>query len=424
MLGSLFADLGARQRAAGSAESDSGFAATAILEDPAEAEDRSRFVDRHLRDLFVSGEPAQALREHLAGSRAEVEGRRIVLLDPARSWAGAVLKALSDAGGQPIERLHLREQATLRTLAVIERTSIVRRPGEMLSICHADVRAGRGNADIPLALMERAHMTAVIVGPMQPHAIDAMLSTLWQAASRPAWRCPTLLFMLPPGAVWIASKIAGIAWPKAVQVQVRSESLSGAPAVWNAVLGIWDQVKEYRPWDEPKPPAAAGPSAVAMTPRPGTPRNGDDTAGPVALVPAGGARSAGAPSARPTALDAQRTSRALRDLLRSEGLLACAVADSASGLLLASEQRDGVSIDLDIVAAACARALRAQQLAGPAMGLLDPIEELTLGAGARQQVLRVLAKHPQRFIFTLLDRSRTNLALARLKLLEAEKTIG
>ena len=104
---------------------------------------------------------------------------------------------------------------------LIERTTaVVRRHDDTLKVYHADVRAtGRENAEIPLALMERSHMTAVIVGPMQPHAIDAMLNTLHEAASQPTWRCPTVLFMLPPGAVWIANKIAGSRGRHAVHVQ-------------------------------------------------------------------------------------------------------------------------------------------------------------------------------------------------------------
>ena len=87
----------------------------------------------------------------------------------------------------------------MRTLALIERTTIRRRQDEMLKVYHADVRAvGRENAEISLALMERAHMAAVIVGPMQPQAIDAMLTALHEAASQPDWHCPSLLFLLPP----------------------------------------------------------------------------------------------------------------------------------------------------------------------------------------------------------------------------------
>ena len=68
--------------------------------------------------------------------------------------------------------------------------------------------------------------------------------------------------------------------------------------------------------------------------------------------------------------------------------------------------------------------MRAQRLAAHGIGLPEPIDELSVGAGTRQLVLRVLAKHPQLFIVALLDRTRTKLALARLKLREAEQRIG
>jgi hypothetical protein len=155
------------------------------------------------------------------------------------------------AGG-PIERLHLREQTTLRTLATIERTTLVRRHEETLKIYHADVRApGRENAEIPIALMERSHMTTVVVGPMQPHAIDALLTSLLEAVSLPTWRCPNVLFMLPPSAVWIANKISAVPWPTRLHVHVLNESMTSASSVWNAMLGMWNHVKTQPAWEPP-----------------------------------------------------------------------------------------------------------------------------------------------------------------------------
>ena len=194
MLTSLFGDLGPardskkKPRDFDDTEPDSqGFAATAIMESVAtEVNERGQIIDRHLSDLVVTGSPAQAIREHFAATRADLEtaSSMITLLDPVGVWASSVIKALSDAGGRPIERLHLREKATLRTLAMIERTTLVRRQEDTLRIFHADVRApGPENAEIPVALMERSQMTAVIIGPMQPHAIDALLNSLRQATS-------------------------------------------------------------------------------------------------------------------------------------------------------------------------------------------------------------------------------------------------
>ncbi len=310
-----------------------------------------------------------------------------------------MIKSMSDASGQPIDRLHLREQDTLRTLALIERTTIRRRQGEMLKVYHADVRAaGRDNAEISLALMERAHMAAVIVGPMQPQAIDAMLTALHDAASQPDWRCPTLLFLLPPAAVWIANKIAGIAWQRALEVRIRDEPLTDASAAWSAVLGAWNRVKEQRLLDRRKGDVEF---AVQLVERRSAAAedSANDSAGPITIVPAELSTEAQpAPSSSAASIDARRASRALVELLRTNGLLACALVDSASGLVLAGEQRGASVADFDIAAAAAAQALRAQRLAARNAGLVAPIEELIVSAGMRQQVLRVLARQPELFM--------------------------
>jgi predicted regulator of Ras-like GTPase activity (Roadblock/LC7/MglB family) len=370
-------------------------------------------VDRHLQDLVVSGSPAAAIREHFATTRADLgtATRQVTLLDPTGVWASAVVKALSDAGGQPIERLHLRENGTLRTLAMIERTSLVRRHEDKLNIYHADVRApGADNAEIPVALMERSHMTTVIVGPMQPHAIDALLAALQHAVQMPGWRCPNLLFMLPPNAVWIANKISAVRWPARLHLHVIDEPLISASAVWNALLGVWNLVKLQPDWDS-APAAASVPEyliKVAELSAPPQPRQ----APAVPLARAGRA-----------VLDPARARQALSDMLPIEGLLGCAAVDATTGLVLARELREDQPVDMDVVGAACAQLLRDHRQAAAGMGLGGPVEEIMTSTGTRQQVLRVISRYPEVFVVALLDRQRTNLPLARYKLMELDKAL-
>ena len=419
MLTSLFGDLGPAQRPkpeGGAA--DGGFAATAIMESVAsEVNARGQVVDRHSHDLVVTGSPAQAIREHFADTRADLETATslITLLDPAGVWASAVIKALSDAGGRPIERLHLREHSTLRTLATIERTTLVRRHEDTLRIYHADVRApGSENAEIPVALMERSQMTTVIIGPLQPHAIDALLAALHAAAMLPTWRCPNLLFMLPPNAVWIANKVSAINWPARLHVHVLSESMTGASSVWNAMLGMWNHIKEQPGWE----PAAVAPSTGSSE----FPiRLGEFGAASAAPDPAA---ATGAPSVLRVSrevLDPARARLALAGMLSLDGLLGCAVVDSTTGLVLAREMRGESSVNMDLAAAACAQVLRAHQQAARSMGLTDQIDEVMTSAGSRQQVMRTVSRHPDLFLVVLLDRQHTNLALARFQLMEVER---
>ena len=133
---------------------------------------------------------------------------------------------------------------TLGTLAMIERTTLPRRAGDTLKVYHADVRGqGADVSAIPYALMERSDLTAVIVGPLPPSAIDEMLTQLRAAIASDTWHCPQLLFLLPVGASWIANKIEAMGWPVGLQVHTLAEPLTSASAVWNKLLAHWNQVK-------------------------------------------------------------------------------------------------------------------------------------------------------------------------------------
>jgi predicted regulator of Ras-like GTPase activity (Roadblock/LC7/MglB family) len=430
MLTSLFGDLGSgsdRKKRGGAdpggEDRDHGFAATSIMESVAtEVNERGQMVDRHLRDLVVSGSPAQAIREHFSTTRSDLDtaSRLITLLDPTGAWASAVIKALSDAGGQPVERLHLREQGTLRTLAMIERTTLVRRHEDTLKIYHADVRTpGRDSAEVPVALMERSHMTTVIVGALEPHAIDSLLAALHDATHLPTWRCPNLLFMLPPNAVWITNKVSAVTWPQRLHVHVLSETMASASSVWNAMLGMWNHVKSQPGWE---PTSAAPVPADAVYPF----RVADITrAATAASVPMSAAAAAAPPLVRISrpVLDPSRAKQALADMLTVDGLLGCAVVDSTTGLVLARELREDQPVDMDLAGAACAQVLRAHRLAARSMGLSENTEEVMTSAGPRQQVLRTVSHYPELFLVVLLDRQRTNLALARFKLMEVERSL-
>ncbi len=271
------------------------FAATAVLESTdTRVADDGRMLERHQQDLFVSGSPAAAMREHLAQARHADDVRTITLLDPMRLWAPGVVKALSDATGHPVERLHLREQTTLTILATLERTIVPRRGDASLKIYHADLRVAEGeNLAIPFVLMERSQMAAVIVGPMVPAEVEAMLAALRRAVDAPSWQCESLLFLLPPSALWIASKIAALDWPSNLHVEVIDEPLTGTSSVWNALLGAWDRLQ--------------------------TPHE---------------------QAADPAAIDARNVARQLRMLMMTDGVLGAALVDANDGDLLAGESRD------------------------------------------------------------------------------------
>jgi hypothetical protein len=396
---------------------------------PPEGELHEAPGERHAQELFLTGSAAEALRVHLAGSPEPAgDAQAIALFDPVRMWAPALLKALSDAGGQPVERLILRDALELTTLATIERTRVVRRTEETLKLYHADVPSGAADgAAVPVVLMERAQLAVVIVGPMHPESVTGMLEMLVSATHASSWRCPNLLFMLPPAAVWIANKVTSLGWPQPLHVTVLNESLASTSAVWNALLGIWNRARTLPQWTPPR--AEEQTAAEALTPI-HLAETSDAGFVPLTIDTSGGdaiatpAAASSEPRPPRTDLDLQRAASALRGLLANEGVIGCALVDAGSGLALAHEARDASAIDLERIAAAATQLLRAHRLAARESGFADAVDEIFVNAGSRQQLLRMVARHPGLFLCAVLDTGRSNLALTRYKLLEAEHALA
>ncbi|MDO9285992.1 MAG: hypothetical protein Q7U26_13915, partial [Aquabacterium sp.] len=265
MLNSLFGDLTPRRLPATPPQAARGVAAA-----------ENTVVAAATEDVVVDASPADAMRAHFALHRQDLQraSAMVTLLDPSGLWASQVVHALADAGGQAVQRVNLRDRATLRTLAVIERTLVPRRGADALRVYHADLRAGAMTSDlardeITTALAEGSQMTAVIVGAMQPHALVSLLRTLLLATCQPEWRCPQLVFILPPGAAALRQRILAQPWPPQVQASAVAEPLASAASVWNCVLEAWEATQgPALPADtRAAPPPAAAPHtpAPAMT---------------------------------------------------------------------------------------------------------------------------------------------------------------
>jgi hypothetical protein len=382
MLSSLFGDLAPRrapEKAATPAER--GFADTTVLED-SKPQAPPRGPAAHSLDVFVSGSPAVAIRDHFASSRADLDRATsmITLLDPSRIWAPAVIKALSDATGAPVEKLNLRERGTLRTLAVVERTAVRLRSAGPLKVYHADVRSlGAEHDEIVNALAERSHMTVVIVGAMQPHALELLMRSLLDATRLPQWHCPRLAFLLPPGAFEAGHRILARDWPSRVRVSVVAEALTGASSAWNTILAAWEEGLDTVPND----PRLAGNSAQT--------------------------------------LDSGLLTRQLQALARTEGVMGCAVIDLERGDMLLSESRAMTSAGLTATTRALAEARAAHgRAAGPGM----PVpEEVQVISSAGIDLLRC-APPPSRLGLVLrLDRHGANLPAARSRMAEVERLL-
>jgi hypothetical protein len=108
---------------------------------------------------------------------------------------------------------------------------------------------------------------------------------------------------------------------------------------------------------------------------------------------------------------------ALNTLMTIEGALGCALGDYTSGMVLGTA---GGGLDLEAAVAANTEVIRAKMRAAEMLGLDTEIEDILITLGTQYHVMRPMSKHKGVFIYLALDRKRANLALARMKVREAE----
>ena len=111
----------------------------------------------------------------------------------------------------------------------------------------------------------------------------------------------------------------------------------------------------------------------------------------------------------------------LDSLTGIDGFIAAALVDSESGLALATQ---GTSIDLELAAAGNTEVMSAKMKTMKMLGLKDTIEDMLITLGTQYHLLRPLTKHEGLFLYAVLDKSKSNLALARRVLIETERNLG
>lgn len=110
---------------------------------------------------------------------------------------------------------------------------------------------------------------------------------------------------------------------------------------------------------------------------------------------------------------------AVSQMLNVDGALAAAVADFDSGMLLAGG--GSAAIDLEIAAAGITEVMRAKMKTMEMLGLKDEVEDILISLGRQYHLLRPLQRHNGLFLYSVLDKSKSNLALARRSLVDVER---
>ncbi|KQX86733.1 hypothetical protein [Variovorax sp. Root473] len=110
--------------------------------------------------------------------------------------------------------------------------------------------------------------------------------------------------------------------------------------------------------------------------------------------------------------------QSMDELMTCDGALCAALVDSSSGMILGQV---GSGVDLEVAAAGNTEVVRAKLRTMRDLGLNDTIEDMLITLGKQYHIIRPMQKKEGLFVYLVLDKTKSNLALARRKTLDVEQ---
>src|SRR5262245_6539848 len=116
------------------------------------------------------------------------------------------------------------------------------------------------------------------------------------------------------------------------------------------------------------------------------------------------------------------TAKASMDrLMEIDGAVGCCIVDSNSGMVLA--QAGGGPINLEVAAAGNTEVVRAKAKTMKSLNLNDSIEDILITLERQYHLIRLIRSSEALFMYLVLDKGKSNLAMARHVLADVEKNL-
>jgi hypothetical protein len=109
--------------------------------------------------------------------------------------------------------------------------------------------------------------------------------------------------------------------------------------------------------------------------------------------------------------------------MQFDGAMGACIVDSNSGMMLGAEGGTGV-VNLEVAAAGNTEVVRAKRKTMKSLNLKDSIEDILITLHTQYHLIRPLSSNDALFIYVVLDKSKGNLAMARIQLSSIEKEMS
>ncbi len=331
----------------------------------AETGDIGQAVGPHVRELFVSCEPAEALVQQLEHLRPAY----VALHDVASHASAKLLRAVAAAAGQPLQRLVIRRHSYGTTLATVEFVDCPSAAGISVRFYGTDAESDTATRlAIGRVLLCHASLVVAMVGDLPAHALTEQLQPLRQLIFSPEWQALQLQLM-PLSATTahaLANLSAGLGAGSGLPISV-APLVQKPLEAWSHLSKTWNQLQNSLHPD--------GQGAALLTEL--APARPDLQAMP-------GHRNRHTPPEAPL-------KRLAREAAALPGVQAVCVFEVATSRVLAQAGQTAVPADL---ARRGTLLLTAAATSRKHLGLHDRVEELLVMGDSQALGLRLLASHP------------------------------
>lgn len=340
---------------------------------------------------------------------------RILLVDASNSHANNMLKIVGTGTGVRLEELHLCTTASSEPFVKINRLLLnpqARRPVHVYTFSSYDL-----DPEMQRLVWQFAQHCDMIVDLLHAdvnhtaHQIE-----LWSGLANNAqpWNCKTLCLLGNISQQSMQEDLAMAAWPQDLAVLYEQEEITSPTRVWGYMMRVLRD--QHGAKSKPAPLTADASTALSTA----ASKKAAQSSVTLAEIQGAAAVDIDPQTAPSLLLEINMTTMndTLAELMKIDGANAVAIVDSNSGMLLG---KAGSGVNLDVAAAGNTEVVKAKLKTMKSLGITGSIEDILITLDTQYHIIRLVPHKPGLFIYCVLDRVKSNLAMARYKIMEIEK---